>query len=153
MNIINGNILDIKEGIIGHQVNCQMVMGAGLAKQIRVKYPRVFSEYIEIMGKTKVNRRLGICQMVEVLPGKLFIANLFGQFHYIPRGKPHTDYGALAMALRNMKRWSTEVLKKCDIYLPYGIGCGLAGGDWNIVEGIIRDSVPDAILVRYDQSI
>jgi len=37
IKIINGNILDAKETFICHQVNCQGVMGAGLAKAIRNK--------------------------------------------------------------------------------------------------------------------
>ena len=37
MRIVDGDILDIEKGIIVHQVNCQGVMGAGLAKQIKSK--------------------------------------------------------------------------------------------------------------------
>ena len=35
-----GNILDIKNGIICHQVNHRGVANAGLARQIRIKYPK-----------------------------------------------------------------------------------------------------------------
>ena len=46
---IDGDILsEPKQGeriIICQQVNCAGVMGAGLAKQIRAKYPVVYSEY------------------------------------------------------------------------------------------------------------
>jgi O-acetyl-ADP-ribose deacetylase (regulator of RNase III) len=148
MKFVKGDILDAQDGIIGHQVNCQMVMGAGLAKQIRNKYPIVYSEYITVMGKAPVNTRLGRCQIVEV-SNRLYFANLFGQFDYRTRNIVNTDYNALGMALRNLQRWKT-ILKPEDfpIYLPYGMGCGLGGGDWKIVEGIIRDSVPDAIIVR-----
>lgn len=45
--IVHGNLLDIESGIIAHQVNCKGVMGAGLAKQIRLKYPIVYQAYIE----------------------------------------------------------------------------------------------------------
>jgi len=149
MKTINGNILDIKRGIIGHQVNCQMVMGAGIAKQIRDLYPAVYNEYMTVMGKAPINARLGRCQMVVVSPTLLF-ANLFGQFDYRPRGIVHTDYTALAMALRNLARWQNTFVKKDEfpIYLPYGMGCGLAGGSWEIVEGIVRDAIPDATIVK-----
>jgi len=54
------------------------------------------------------------------------------------------------MALRQLERWKNITkMKDFPIYLPHGIGCGLGGGDWKIVEGIIRDAVPDAIIVRY----
>lgn len=151
LKFVKGDILDATEGIIGHQVNCQMVMGAGLAKQIRSKYPKVYEEYITMMGRAPINARLGRCQIVEI-SRKLYFANLFGQFDYRPRNVVNTDYNALGMALRNLQRWKT-MFKADDfsIYLPHGIGCGLAGGDWTIVEGIIRDAVPDAIIVRYEK--
>jgi len=34
------------------------------------------------------------------------------------------------------------------VYIPYKIGCDLAGGDWNIIEKIIEEDFPDAIIVR-----
>lgn len=42
---VEGNILDAEEDIICHQVNCKGVMGAGLAKQIKSKYPNVYKDY------------------------------------------------------------------------------------------------------------
>lgn len=37
----NGDILKSKADIICQQVNCKGAMGAGLAKQIKEKYPKV----------------------------------------------------------------------------------------------------------------
>ena len=55
---VNGNILEATEDIICHQVNCQGVMGSGLAKQIRSKWPSVFADYkttaIDAMRNTSV---------------------------------------------------------------------------------------------------
>lgn len=144
-----GNILNVTNGIIGHQVNCQMVMGAGLAKQLRNKWPRVFTEYNELLKKVPLKKRLGKCQMVEVNPKSLYVANLFGQFNYIPRGVKHTDYTALAMALRHLNFWRDKVMgHEFPIHLPYGLGCGLAGGDWLVVSGIIRDTIPNARIIK-----
>ena len=44
MNIITGNILDITEGIICHQVNSRGVAGTGLTQQIRDRWPDWFTE-------------------------------------------------------------------------------------------------------------
>jgi O-acetyl-ADP-ribose deacetylase (regulator of RNase III) len=150
LKFVKGDILDAEDGIIGHQVNCQMVMGSGLAKQIKNKYPRVYDEYIAIVGVAPINTRLGRCQIVAI-SDVLYFANLFGQFDYGLRGV-NTDYGALGMALRQLQRWKTLFKPpNFPVYLPYGIGCGLGGGDWKIVEGIIRDAVPNAIIVRYEK--
>ena len=45
IDIINGNILNCSENIIVHQTNCLGVMGAGLALQLRKKYPIIFDKY------------------------------------------------------------------------------------------------------------
>lgn len=41
----NSNLLDVKSGILCHQVNCVGVMGAGIALQIKGKWPEVFKQY------------------------------------------------------------------------------------------------------------
>lgn len=151
MKFVKGDILDAEYGIIGHQVNCQMVMGSGLAKKIRTKYPRVFTEYQEVMGILKPEERLGKCQMVEVVRQKLLVANLFGQFYY-GKGRVFTDYNALSMALVGLKDWHIRNVgvKDFPIFLPHGLGCGLAGGDWEVVKGLIGSAIPDAVIVRYE---
>ena len=40
-----GNLLDAQTDVIAHQVNCQGVMGSGVAKQIKEKWPDVFKQY------------------------------------------------------------------------------------------------------------
>jgi O-acetyl-ADP-ribose deacetylase (regulator of RNase III) len=149
MQTITGNILNHRRGIIAHQVNCQLVMGAGLALQIRQKYPRAFTQYRDIMGKVAIAKRFGKAQIVEVIPNSLYIANLFGQYNYLPRNMCHTDYQALTIAMRQLRQWRDNVKgKDFPIYLPHGIGCGLAGGKWHVVQGIIRDVLPDATIVK-----
>ena len=47
MDIVSGNLLkDFNGDIIVHQVNCQGVMSAGIAKQIKIKYPKSYREYV-----------------------------------------------------------------------------------------------------------
>lgn len=45
IKIIEGNLLDSKENIIGHQVNALGAMNSGVAEFIRQKYPEVFQPY------------------------------------------------------------------------------------------------------------
>lgn len=49
--IYQGNILEISHPaptFIVQQVNCKGVMGAGLARQIRAKWPGIYAPYVEI---------------------------------------------------------------------------------------------------------
>lgn len=149
LRILYGNILDIKEGIICQQVNCMGVMGSGLAKQIRNKYPRVYEAYIKFVKEsdTKVNN-LGETLLVEVDKG-LYVANMFSQFSY-GRSGLHTNYQKFEECLIRLKNTSDnyDKLKNLPIYFPYKIGCGLGGGDWNIISSLIEKVFPNAIIVK-----
>ncbi|MGL5190517.1 MAG: macro domain-containing protein [Cetobacterium sp.] len=143
MNIVNGNILNVKSGIIVHQVNCMGVMGAGLAKQIKDKYPNVYYDYKDycktydnILGDVYASR----------VDDKLMIIHLFGQYSY-GRNKKQTDYDAFEKALIMLKQIDDG---KNTFYFPYGIGCGLAGGDWNVISSLIDRYFPKAIIVKYN---
>jgi len=118
------DILDIEEGIIAHQVNCQHVAGAGLALQIRLKYPEWYQHYKNTPAK------LGT---VDIFPigYHLSIASLYAQYDVGPG--LHTDYQALYACLEKLYNRVDD----WTVYFPYKMGCGLGGGDWDIVKGMI----------------
>ena len=141
-----GDLLDSGCDIICHQVNCKGVMGSGIALQIRQKYPNVFTSYERRANATPdSNWLLGT---VDFVPTDDFIvANLFAQDAFYPRSVRHTNYVALkncllsvknfALAFKNTKLFNSSDI--CRIGIPYKIGCGLGGGDWEIVKSIIED--------------
>lgn len=127
------DILVYPSVVIGQQVNCKGVMGAGLAKSIRDKYPIVYTEYRNAVERNK--NLLGHCQLVRVQDNKI-VANLFGQYSYGRIKKVYTDYNALKNALIEL----INMMQNNKIYsvaLPYGIGAGLAGGNWSKIYEII----------------
>ena len=133
---IKGNILNVTEGIIVQQVNCMGVMGAGLAKQIRDKWPYIYDDYKariyntanakELLGKTLFNN----------VENNLFVASIFGQYYYGCQAK-FTNYPALFKGLDFVAEISAA--DQTAIYIPKGLGCGLAGGNWDFVEAYIQD--------------
>lgn len=134
VNLIEGNILTPptrnENTIICHQVNCHAAMGAGLARQIRDKWPVVFDEYVKVCNPKK----LGDFQVVQVAP-QLYVANLFGQSSF-GRDKRQTNYAALGTALfRAMKEHPDATFR-----VPYGLGCGLAGGNLVTVLNLIEEA-------------
>lgn len=66
------NILDVTEGIIIHQVNCQNVMGAGVALQLSRKYPIVKQEYHNICNRYSDKHIFGAARVdrIEILKDK-----------------------------------------------------------------------------------
>ena len=60
MIVIKDNLLNTQLQFIAHQVNCQGVMGAGVAKALRNKYPELYSQYqedIRLNGERRFTRK------------------------------------------------------------------------------------------------
>jgi O-acetyl-ADP-ribose deacetylase (regulator of RNase III) len=136
ITIIEGNILEAKEDVIVHQVNCRSVMGSGLAKQIREKYPEVYEQYITFCSQFSPHGLLGKAQKVYTHDDKI-VFNLFGQLNYGRKNIRYTDYDALKEALTKVYEDANHFL--WSVALPYNIGCGLANGNWDRVYEIIDD--------------
>lgn len=139
---ISGDILTPnKEGrgvIVCHQVNCMGVMGAGLALQVKMKHPDVLKLYRDKCRQIAVGiGGLGDVQFCSVVADAGYIvANIFGQYGY-GRDKQYTDYDALRMAFRKI----AMSFPTYTVRIPYLMGCGLAGGDWNTVCKIIEETL------------
>ena len=132
IKIIEGNILEAPEDIICQQVNCQGVMGSGLALQIIKKYPEVYTQYRSFC-KIYWDNLLGAICFVKTK--NKIIACLFGQDDYGRSKKVYTIYHALEYALESTKIYAEN--NNLSVAIPYGIGCGLANGDWEIVKEMI----------------
>jgi len=148
---ITGNLFDIDKGIIVHQVNCQGVMGAGLAKQIKEKWPRVFLRYKRLCDLYKNKDILDALRgRVEpcLVKDNFCVYNLFGQLNYGKKKYCYTDYHAHEKAWAWIER-ERNINQK--IYAPFYIGAGLAGGDWKKIHEIAEKHVPDIIWVKYDE--
>ena len=133
-----GDLLKTDVEVIIHQVNTQGVMGAGIALQIKNKWPEVYKEYKDYCN-TILNSKelLGVCLPSHTNDDR-FVANCFGEDKFWPAGVCHTDYAALEKSLCLLYIWmKANHLKTCGC--PYLMGCGLAGGDWNIVHQILKD--------------
>jgi len=146
------NILKVESGIICQQVNCMGVMGAGLALQLKQKFPQIFREYIEAYKDGKLT--LGTVVLTIIDAGKpLFVANMCAQYLYGRRGC-YTNYSAFEECLRHVvkfRNFRQAYLDELDtpIYIPYKIGCGLAGGDWSEISKLIEKVIPDAIICKW----
>jgi len=153
IKVINGNILNASENIICQQVNCKKVMGSGLAKQIRTKYPEVYQSYKKFCESEK--ELLGEVNSVVVQDKATnrtyIILNIFGQDGY-GRDKQYTDYNALKRAFKRIYdnlNISGMPFYGMSIAIPYNFGCGLAGGNWNIVYKIIEEIFQDYDVTIY----
>ena len=136
-----GNIVTGDYPIFCQQVNCKGVMGAGLAKQIRDKYPSVYLDYKELCNNHE-GSLLGHIQLVHQSGvNSRICVNMFAQDRY-GRDQRYTDYKAFKNCLNTLAKSLESYSAKGHynrVAFPYGIGCGLAGGDWYIIKGMLED--------------
>lgn len=136
INIIEGNLLQAKEDMICHQVNCKGVMGSGVAKALRNKYPDIFVRY-KVYCDNMGAQLLGKIQVLAVDDGKK-VVNMFAQDAY-GWDKQYTNEKAFEMCA--IKLFDYAKSKNLSIAMPYKIGCGRGGADWsNIYKILLRES-------------
>lgn len=126
IEIIQGNLFDSKADIIAHQVNCRGVMGSGVARQIKERYPKTFEQYNLLCSSSLPRQLLGLAQPCQENDKLIF--NLFGQENLGYDGRQYTDTAALYTAFAGLKRYA-ETHRKT-IAIPYKIGCARGGADW-----------------------
>lgn len=143
----DGNLFNSTADVLCHQVNVYGVMGAGIAAEIRRRFSNVNKAYelfcLPYKRYNSYDDALGKVVIVETSKKKTqFIANCFSQNPDSQDGCL-TNYEALKECLIQVKTWMQENDKKT-VGFPYKYGCGIAGGDWSVVEKIIEDAFADS---------
>ena len=142
IEIINKDILTVEHGVICHQTNCMGAAG-GLAGALFRKYPEAHRQYkITVQSYADDWMPLGNADLIKVTD-ELYISNLYAQYDYGTECRK-TEYGTLRCCFReliNGLHWRHQ--EKAKIYIPYGLGCGLGGGDWEVVANIIKYEFSD----------
>ena len=149
IKIIDGDLLNSGADIICHQVNCQGAMNSGVAKQIRHKWPEVYSAYIAMCEyrRQRPESLLGYAQSVNIYSTKQFIINLFAQCNYGYDGQQYTDVKALKECFEQVRTIMSSVGRVGGISprlaIPYKIGCVRGGANWDEVYAIIEEVFHD----------
>ena len=144
---VKGDLLSVTEGIIVHGVNCQGVMGSGVALAIKTAYRKAYLDYLDFVQMYGPGKELlGMVQFVPVTK-TLTIANAFTQNAY---GRSHltrfVSYEAMDLAFAEISR---QVSVTTPISMPK-IGAGLGGGDWEIISDRISLRLPDHHITIYE---
>ena len=162
MNVetIEGNLLDFPNDInvIAHSCNTRHIMGAGIAKQIKDRYPQAYEADWKAFN-SNYGVTLGKFSKAEISDRK-YIYNMYTQAT-IGTGR-EVDYEKFWQALKRVEQdlYAMNVAKHeydgsppPTLGLPYGISCGLAGGNWGIIKAMIEDIFLDSpikcYIVRY----
>ena len=153
MKYINDNLLDAFDRgdvkYIAHQCNCFASMYKGKAKGIAGSIMKRYPEATEVDGYLPE----GYSRLGKVVgwwhPDQQYVCdtakrgfNLYAQYRYGNAAKTkelYTDYEALHQCLIIMTAMlGDECISNPRIVGIPRIGCGLAGGDWNVVSSILK---------------
>lgn len=145
--IIENDILSETSGILCHQVNC-FKMGKGLAKDIIDKYPIVKTEYNKIINQYNNDKKSLLGNVLYIFVNDhITVANLFGQYNYGNDGVLYTDYQKLEECFKDVESYARKINK--NVLIPYGIGCGLGGGEWKYVFHLLEKIFHDSSVTCY----
>lgn len=142
MRFVKGNLLEAVEPVIMHGCNAQGVMGSGVAKYVRDKWPEAYEDYKEFCGSAEFSGDLvGTNHYFGVFNGdepKLLI-NAITQDTY-GEGK-QARYTAILECI-DSANIDFEHLSDDDGILQIAIpliGCGLGGLKWDILLELLEE--------------
>ena len=159
-NKIEYIVQDVREPIgdghkyIIHCCNDLRLMGSGVARALFEKWGMVRKHYMEWNYPDPLT--LGEIQVVPVADG-IDVINMVAQ-HGITidlNGVPPIRYDAMRSCLEevaDLAKSDDNASSDASVHVPYLCGCDLAGGDWNIVESLLKECLVDKGIrvVAYD---
>jgi O-acetyl-ADP-ribose deacetylase (regulator of RNase III) len=130
-----GDLFSTDAQAIGHGVNCEGVMGAGIAKVFKEKFPNNYEAYRKY------------CSMKFLSPGTAFMKKENGLliFNMATQYRPGPDATYSRVLRAGADAAELAVANGIDrIAIPL-IGCGIGGLEWSMVEELLRtiESVHD----------
>jgi O-acetyl-ADP-ribose deacetylase (regulator of RNase III) len=144
---IDGDLIALAKqghfGAIAHGCNCHNIQGAGIAAQMAKAFStdtfpleqKQFRGDIDKLGRIQ-------CRAVQGPSKPFYVINCYTQY----QPGADLDYNALTLCMRKINHSFPGI----DLGLPM-IGAGIAGGDWNCIESIIRAEMTNVnvTIVKY----
>lgn len=140
-----GDLLETDCRLIAHGCNAQGVMGSGVAKAIRAKYPNAYDIYRGV----HLDKGLTLGENVLAgIPGTTtIIVNCITQeFYGRDSSRIYIDYKSIRSCMRNLN----TILEMYDEVAMPKIGAGLGGGDWETISIIIEEELTDLQPIVYE---
>lgn len=118
--------------VIAHVCNNIGAWGAGFVMAISSRWSLPESEYKKL---SPAKRKLGHVQFI-VVENDVVVANMIGQENIKANeyGVPPVRYEAIKVCFERVVKFAEST--NASIHIPR-IGCGLAGGEWSIMEPVL----------------
>ncbi len=144
--IVNGNVCDAPHALIMHGCNAQGVMGSGVAKAIRAKFPLAYTDYRLLYEAGDLYPGyVHFCRIYE--PEAKTIANIITQEYYGNDGGKYARYEHLMEGLKRVRSYCLT-MQITEIATPW-IGCGLGGLKQEIVQELLEEMLVEKEISVY----
>ncbi|MEM4217941.1 MAG: macro domain-containing protein [Candidatus Methanomethylicaceae archaeon] len=128
VHIVHGNIFASNKQTLVNPVNCVGVMGAGLAREFRRRFPGMYKDYLTMVALGKV--RPGVPYIYKELL-QPWIINFPTKYHFREMAMMEYIERGLCYIIGNYRKW-----KVTSLAVP-ALGCGLGGLDWSDVKPVL----------------
>jgi len=130
--------------IIAQVVNTSAALGRGFGYSLSKNYP-VVKEELRKWHSNKQEFKLGNTNLIKI-DNSLYVFQMLAQKGIFPKNNEiPLKYNELRECLIQLRHVAKEL--NCSIHMP-AIGSGNAGGDWNVIIGMIHDE-----LVNHDLKV
>jgi len=142
---IEGDLLECDVQYIAHQCNCVSKTASGLAGDIFKKFPwaDIYSPRKKCDNLPMDGQEFGEIVVCGDGEQERYVINMMAQYRgggiiESVQGEDQKD-GEIARKEHFMKALNkiTKIENLKEIAFPYGVGCGIAGGDWNVYAELI----------------
>lgn len=130
-----------------HGCNTQGVMGSGVAKVVKEKWPFVYESYRQFCQNDAVDVELGGVMVIPHKPrldeggSPIYVANALTQEDYGRDGKRYASIDAIRQSLHGIHSTFEDRQKNME-FVAVKVGCGLGGLDWEEeVEPLFEESL------------
>ena len=134
---IHGDLFTTPDTVIVHGCNAAGVMGSGVAKTIKEKYPKAFQDYHKFCtAGYKLEEVMGRNIFSEQPDGKIIVNSITQPSYGRAFGIRFCSYDAIDDCMQRLFM-ECEERGIISISMPK-IGAGLGGGSWDVIEKIIE---------------
>lgn len=143
----HGDIFASKAKIIAHGCNNHGVMGAGIARTVREKYPETYADYQKYCAEAggPIDALLGTTHIFSENGRTIF--NMITQgFDDLDGTGRHVSYDSIAKCFEEANRMVH--CRDHGLAIPM-VGAGLGGGKWPVIFQIIKSVTPDITVTVY----
>jgi O-acetyl-ADP-ribose deacetylase (regulator of RNase III) len=139
VKIIKGDLLEASETFICHQCNCVTTNAGGLAQALFDRYPYANSYAKRNPKDPSTHSAPSTIEICGNNSGQRYIINMFAQYYPGLPSYPTDDVNKRLSWFRKCLVHIARIphIQNYTLAMPYNIGCGLAGGNWDIYYGLI----------------